>query len=348
MFQRMLSWAVIFFGISSALFPGASFAGIREEARELTKNGNIDGAITLLKNSAEKSENPDLFLDLGSLLGKAEKYAEALDYVGKGIKFFPGNAGLENLRGLLYYKSGKIEQAKASWNAVLKMNPKNSFAAEWIKKIQKNELNQSSANSTEIMEKIKDSSSGSENGSTTLSLDSSSPTLPLEEQKKLAVKIFSDLGAMDKNDLSEVGRLYRELIRKCPDTEQAQESCWRLSNMYLSAYDSPNYNSALEILELFMKRYPFSPGVDQVKSDLLFIYDMLGKHEKLIELYKPSFDAENKLSNEDYVAHGYRYAKALEKIGKTTEANEIYKKILEKDQGRNSISAIMARQKLNK
>lgn len=65
-----------------------------------------------------------------------------------------------------------------------------------------------------------------------------------QDPKALAKSLFDQIRQADTYDLATIERLYLEVMEKCPETEQAQESYWRMSNLYLQAYDAPKYPEA--------------------------------------------------------------------------------------------------------
>ncbi|MCX8031746.1 MAG: rhodopsin, partial [Thermodesulfovibrionales bacterium] len=65
--------------------------------------------------------------------------------------------------------------------------------------------------------------------------------LNIQEQELLAREIFKKLSETDENDTEIFIENYNRVINECPDTEWAQESYWRLTNIYLQSFDKADY-----------------------------------------------------------------------------------------------------------
>jgi hypothetical protein len=72
-------------------------------------------------------------------------------------------------------------------------------------------------------------------------------------------------------DAAEKEKLCLRLIEECPETEDAEEAHWALSNLYLDGFDEPKEDEARKILEQFLARYPSSLWAPHVKSRLLWL-----------------------------------------------------------------------------
>jgi outer membrane protein assembly factor BamD (BamD/ComL family) len=72
-------------------------------------------------------------------------------------------------------------------------------------------------------------------------------------------------------DAAEKEKLYLRLIEECPETEDAEEAYWALSNLYLDGFDEPKEDEARKVLEQFLARYPSSLWAPHVKSRLLWL-----------------------------------------------------------------------------
>jgi tetratricopeptide (TPR) repeat protein len=161
------------------------------------------------------------------------------------------------------------------------------------------------------------------------------------DQEYLARAIFKKMAAAADDARPEFfERCYKLVMDKCPDTDQAHESYWRLTNLYIQAYDEPKNEEIVNILEQFLARYQASPVVSMKKypDEMLVFspirslhqaYEALGRHEKIAAYYDkiPARDAE--FSVYDY----FDYASALEKTNRFLEAVVYYEKFLKKSAG---------------
>jgi outer membrane protein assembly factor BamD (BamD/ComL family) len=72
-------------------------------------------------------------------------------------------------------------------------------------------------------------------------------------------------------DAAEKEKLCLRLINECPETEDAEEAHWALSNLYLDGFDEPKEDEARKVLEQFLARYPSSLWAPHVESRLLWL-----------------------------------------------------------------------------
>ena len=93
--------------------------------------------------------------------------------------------------------------------------------------------------------------------------------MPLDQQEFWAIEYRFAISRA--TDVSEREALFLRMIAECPDTKLAEEAHWALSNIYLDDFDEPKVDKAIEILELFLKRYPSSRWGPHVESRLLWL-----------------------------------------------------------------------------
>ncbi|MBF0410302.1 MAG: hypothetical protein HQM10_23350 [Candidatus Riflebacteria bacterium] len=337
-FSRAFLFCVGLFYFCVVASASAASASPREEARMLFAAGKKSEAAVVLEQAIAIKPSPDLFIELASMLGKTGDYSRALSVAQKGCDAFPGKPGLENLRGLILFRSGDPEAAKNCWKNLLAMHPGDAFATEWLAKLEKAPSNDTSEGRGSQAAAVSESNS----------VDADDVVLSKTDQEKLAARLFAGIRASDKNDLDGIEAMYRKLIAKCPDTEAARESCWRLSNLYIYARNPSDFRSAMEVLETFMKRYAGSPAEPLIINELIAVYDMLGEYAKLAELYRPVFADESKVKDEFYFIHGIRYANALEKLGQKDAAKVILENVKRKAEGVNQLAASLAASRLGK
>jgi hypothetical protein len=149
-----------------------------------------------------------------------------------------------------------------------------------------------------------------------------------DSQAGTAARLFEQIMAVPDEDLETIERLYLQVIEEAPDTDEAEESHWRLATLYLQAYDTPKYAQARGVLEQFLARYPESQGVEVVRPALAFIYEELGEWSSAAQVYRDLInDAEG--DPEAMAEYGYSYAKALQNAGDGQAAAVWYRQFLE-------------------
>lgn len=155
------------------------------------------------------------------------------------------------------------------------------------------------------------------------------PKQSLKEQQKLAEQIFNQLRNTREDDYGTFERLYKRVIEECPDTEQAKEAYWRLTNLYLEAFDPPKYREVVKLLEEAIYRYPNSDATPHYKKRLLFAYEKTGQWVKALELYEePLKDYPELLNDPRNAAIMLNYAEALYNSGNSKKAAEVLRKVI--------------------
>lgn len=157
-----------------------------------------------------------------------------------------------------------------------------------------------------------------------------SDKLSPEAQEKRAAELYKELVAADSQDFATIIRLHRLVIDQCPDTERAQESVWRLSNLYLVGYDKPDHPKVIELMRYLIERYPDSPLVPHAKQRLLRSYEDTGNMEGARLLYAEAFSRNPDLGkNPEHAAFLLGYAKTLAATGKTQQARAMYQQVID-------------------
>jgi tetratricopeptide (TPR) repeat protein len=171
-------------------------------------------------------------------------------------------------------------------------------------------------------------SSESKSGSS--SAEKKDTRLPLEEQEKLAKELYGIMAKTDEWDTEAFIKLHRQVIEQCPDTRWAQESLWRLSNLYLSAKDPPDYLEIIDLMEQLSTKYPGSLFCPDAKHRLLIAYEQTGNYRKAVALYEDMFARDPGIVGRDeYAAVLIGYAKALSESGNKEKARTIYQKVID-------------------
>ena len=104
------------------------------------------------------------------------------------------------------------------------------------------------------------------------------------EQEQRALEIRLAIARLPEDQVKEREALYREIVKSCPKTEAAEEALWALSNLYLDAFPEPREQTAQEVLELLLARYPDSRWGLQVRSRLVLLYSGTERRRRAAEL----------------------------------------------------------------
>lgn len=166
---------------------------------------------------------------------------------------------------------------------------------------------------------------------------------PLSEadQEKLAESVFRTLVRADEDAGPEFYEHYYKLVmERCPDTKQAHESYWRLTNLYRQAYDEPKLGEIVKILEQFLARYESSTVVsfDKYPDDMLEFsvvgslhraYEELGQYDKIAAYYDTATSENESLTAPEC----FDYATALDESGRGHEALTWYETFLAESEG---------------
>jgi len=173
---------------------------------------------------------------------------------------------------------------------------------------------------------------------------SAKATLTRVEQEELALALFKQMAAdtSDKPDVLVTG--YTTVIEKCPDTDRAHISYWRLTNVYNQAYDPPKHEEIVRILEQFLARYKTSSVVSMKKypdQQLVFsplrslhnAYEALGRFDRIAAYYDTTVAGKASLGPYDT----FDYASALDKVGRAKDAVTFYTQFLAATKGNDDV-----------
>ncbi len=153
--------------------------------------------------------------------------------------------------------------------------------------------------------------------------------LSLKEQEELARELFIKLSKTDASDTKVFIELYGRVIEECPETERAQEAYWRLSNLYLQAFDKPDYGKIAALLEEAVRRYPDTPATPHYKQRLLRAYEETMQWQKAVVLYEEGLKANPEiLKDPQNAATMIAYADALSGSGNKKRAIEILNRVI--------------------
>ena len=171
--------------------------------------------------------------------------------------------------------------------------------------------------------------------------------------------IFKEIAALDDQDLDGIEARYLRIIDECPQTEQAQESYWRLSNLYLQAYDPPRNPAATALLERYLAGYPGStwlderfqtfarPGIGLVRHRLLGLYQAGQEWQKAAAIYQGLLPSPDRVTAET-LAFVPGYAETLEALDRDADALAWYRVYVERAEDPDDLIVQIAREAIER
>ena len=158
----------------------------------------------------------------------------------------------------------------------------------------------------------------------------------------LPPELIAYLGELDR-----FIELHKQVIERCPQTDQAEESCWRLSNLYMLGQDPPDFDNVIAVLEHLLKQYPETDLLPDAKNRLMVSYESTGRMNELVELYEELFKRDpDPEDDQTFMVRALEFGNALTAVGRGADAALWYQKVLERDNNRNSLEARAARARL--
>lgn len=334
---RILTIALIIVSCFSALYGSEDLI---KKGRALQSAKKFDEALQLYKNALKEKPTEDLFIEAASLLGKLQKYDNAETILAKGLVDYPHSISMLNLHALIKFRKGDKDSARQILEKVLTVEPDNGFARKWLETVNKG--NEMPMNETEA-----EPVSGMDESMIMSGEYKVASTLNKEEQHELAVRLYQEMMDLEKWELDQFISLHRQVIEKCPLSHKAEESCWRLSNLYLLGQDPPDYDNVIAVLEHLLKQYPQTDLFADAKNRLMVVCEKSGNLEKVVALYEELFTRDPEPADAKvYMVRALEYANALVAVGRKADAQTWYQKVIEKDDGRDNIEARVAREKL--
>ena len=345
----ILSVAMSFFIAASA--GAADDTLVIKEARELQLAKKFDEAVKLYEANIKTKASERLYVDYAALLINLKKYKECDEMLTKASSFYPDSLRIKNALGMAKYKNGDLSSASSNFSYVLSKDPENKYAKTMLETIRKEKVAANSpigdlSNAKNDLADASDDSDSNEasfSGGLTFKI---SDKLSLEEQQELAKKLYKQMMELDKEALTDFINLHKQVIEKCSKTDQAQESCWRLSNLYFMGYQPPDFEGCKACLEHLLKQYPDTPLLPDAKNRLIICYQKTDDNNGVCRLYEELFQNDPEPDDKTFMIRALEYANALAGAGRTDEARAWYTKVLEKDNGKNSLQARAATKKL--
>lgn len=334
--SRFLALCLLFCSCVSLL--SASDAIIKK-GRALQNAKKYDEAQKLYLDSLQPDSSEDLYIEAASFLGKIQRYDAAESVLEKALAAYPQSTSLMNLHGLIKFRKGDKSGAKALFTAVLAKDAENGFAKKWLATVTAGDVVAGS-----------ETQSGDE-GDSTRSYNPSaegvyqpSTSMSQEEQIKLAVELYQEMMELEKWELDRFIELHKQVIERCPQSDQAQESCWRLSNLYMLGQDPPDFDNVIAVLEHLLKQYPDTELMPDAKNRLMVTYQKANRMNELVGLYEELFSRDPDPEDDQiFMVRALEYANALTAVGRGAEAAAWYQRVIERDNNRNSLEARAAR-----
>jgi len=309
---------------------------VLQKGLSLEKAGNQQEALKTYQEGLSKNPEPCLYVAAGALLGKMGKFQEGIDLLSQALKKFPRETKILNLKGLLHSRNGETKQACELWQSVLKIDPSNKNAGEWMARNQKPSLKIVSPgpeNPTDKPEKLED---GEETGSLSGEwgpdfFNSTEPVNKLEEQVKLGKALIAEVVGK-KVPLEKLEKTYVKVMRLCPDTGYAPLCGYKLVNLEIYGKIESDKMKAMAAIEHITSRYNIPELGPVLIPILLSCYEDTGNYRKEIAFFEAVFTrtSEATFPPELWAQYKYRYGQALEKTGEAPKAGNVYQEILTK------------------
>lgn len=337
---------MLIFTLFLSLFSCAVFSedDAIKKGRALQREQKFDEALQLYRDALKQAPTEDLYIEAGSLLGKMQKYDNAMTILERGLKDFPQSTSLKNLMALILVRKGDKARAKTLLEEVIAADADNSFALNWLEKLKKDVASPATGTASVDADSETDSNLTGNVVTGAYNVDNS---LPEEQQKELAVKLYQEMMELEKWELDSFKELHRKVIEKCPLTAHAEESCWRLSNLYMLGEDPPDFQSVIEVLEHLLKQYPDTPLLPDAKNRLLIACQQTNQMEKVVAIYEELFTRDPEPADDKtFMVRSLEFADALAAVGRAAEAQAWYEKVILRDDGKDSLEARVARERL--
>lgn len=216
----------------AGLLPAACTAesGVLSQGLALVKAGKGEEALALYRDALKKKPEPALYRALFSAMGKLGRFREALEQMTEALGRFPKDTSLLNIAGQLHLRLGERDQARKRWQEVLALDPKNDFASKALARLAAPASATAAAApiTGDDLAAASDEGGGAPHEPVVQKGFNASSSLPLAEQEKIAKTLYAQMAQTDKYELDTFIRLHRQVIETCPDTDFAQQSCWRL------------------------------------------------------------------------------------------------------------------------
>jgi tetratricopeptide (TPR) repeat protein len=111
--------------------------------------------------------------------------------------------------------------------------------------------------------------------------------------------------------------------------------------------DPPDFQSVIEVLEHLLKQYPDTPLLPDAKNRLLIACQQTNQMDKVVAIYEELFTRDPEPADDKtFMVRALEFGDALSAVGRAAEAQEWYQKILVRDDGKDSLEARVAKERL--
>ncbi len=171
--------------------------------------------------------------------------------------------------------------------------------------------------------------------------------MPIEKQLQLSFDLYLEMSKAEIWDIDLFKADHRRVIDECPDTPAAIESCWRLSNIYLTGQPEPDYGQVISLMEYALSKYPGNPWSERFTNRLVSALEDAGEYGKLLQFCDTQLRTRG-LPEESFLAYALQAGRAAEELGQEGPASQYYSQVIERDAGTGSIFAKIARQNIER
>jgi tetratricopeptide (TPR) repeat protein len=154
------------------------------------------------------------------------------------------------------------------------------------------------------------------------------PTASQKEREAEAFVKFNEIlevsrSGRDRNAvLPKMEELYIELITEYPDVPVAQESYWKLIELYIKDHSPPQYDKAEKLYQDFTSSYPQSGLKGLIDKTLALNYYINKEWERLLNLSAPAYRTYIEEGSTNLPLLIFMYAEANFQLGNFNEAEE--------------------------
>lgn len=165
---------------------------------------------------------------------------------------------------------------------------------------------------------------------------------PVKEQVRIAIATYREMSETEVWDTKAFRDGHYRVINECPDTPWAIESCWRLSNLLITASGSIDQDEVIRLMELALDRYPGNPWQERFKNRLLVTLQDSGNH-KLLLYWSQKFLESTAKDSKNYLSLCLIAGKAAQNSGEVQTAQYYFNEVISNSTDENSTFYRIAR-----
>ncbi|PKL49455.1 MAG: hypothetical protein CVV42_05570 [Candidatus Riflebacteria bacterium HGW-Riflebacteria-2] len=164
---------------------------------------------------------------------------------------------------------------------------------------------------------------------------------PVKDQLQLAYSLYDQMSATDIWDVESFRDCHNRVINECPDTPWAIESCWRLSNLLITAPRQHDNEEVVRLMTHALEKYPGNPWQDRFKNRLLRTLQDMKDHTRLLYWCQKLLETTDPES-EKYLSLTLVAGKSATALGDQESASWYFNEILNRDPKKETIFARIA------